>query len=341
MARPRARTYTHGGNPTLGVLKPTQNAQDTGSRADAPLQVSDGSQLRNLNLKSANTFHFGQTTGTILPQRPSTSGGPPRRRLVAKGGTKDDLHFNPPTANRAGSPVTQFNLPSLVPLSNTPQTFSKHPLPISSYCEAAPEYLIATPLDMNAESLGIGLALGSPSHPPASWPSNFQCDTSVTAQGMSLPAQKAKASKWKRLFGRRTVPPTPFYQLQQEGQAASYSGIPSPSYQTQGKASKKSNRDKTPAKRVSPTSGEHDHAKKDKRGRLYGANPDVKVDGRLLLDVDIPTIRMERYSIMFGSLLRQPSNGQQSNLLARRQATLDKLKTMDEAMMNKVEIYLE
>lgn len=46
-----------------------------------------------------------------------------------------------------------------------------------------------------------------------------------------------------------------------------------------------------------------------------------------LLDVEIPSIKMERYSVMFGSLLQpQPA----ASLLARRQATLDRLKSIDD-----------
>jgi hypothetical protein len=44
---------------------------------------------------------------------------------------------------------------------------------------------------------------------------------------------------------------------------------------------------------------------------------------------------MERYSIMFGSVLQKPTNTS-SSLLTRRQATLDKLKTVNEALASKV-----
>ncbi|KAF7561754.1 hypothetical protein G7046_g2365 [Stylonectria norvegica] len=45
-----------------------------------------------------------------------------------------------------------------------------------------------------------------------------------------------------------------------------------------------------------------------------------------LLDVDIPNIKLDRYSVMFGNLLQpQPA----ASLLARRQATLDRLKTIN------------
>ncbi|KAK1988023.1 hypothetical protein LZ30DRAFT_578923 [Colletotrichum cereale] len=78
-----------------------------------------------------------------------------------------------------------------------------------------------------------------------------------------------------------------------------------------------------------------------------------------LLNVEIPSIKMERYSVMFGNVLGQPqgpqastsgqqgpqisTSGQQqaphtsSSLLARRQATLDRLKTINDQVMKEVE----
>lgn len=54
-----------------------------------------------------------------------------------------------------------------------------------------------------------------------------------------------------------------------------------------------------------------------------------------LLAVEIPTTEMERYSVMFSSLLDKKKNGTQpstSGLLARRQATLDRLKSVNETI---------
>ncbi|KAI1489461.1 hypothetical protein F5X96DRAFT_611467 [Biscogniauxia mediterranea] len=50
-----------------------------------------------------------------------------------------------------------------------------------------------------------------------------------------------------------------------------------------------------------------------------------------MLNVEIPSITMERYSVMFGSVL-QPQPSQQPPLLVRRQATLKKLKSIDDAV---------
>ncbi|KAI5917722.1 hypothetical protein F4810DRAFT_704701 [Camillea tinctor] len=52
-----------------------------------------------------------------------------------------------------------------------------------------------------------------------------------------------------------------------------------------------------------------------------------------MLNVEIPDITMERYSVMFGSVLQpQPPQPQQPPLLVRRQATLKKLKSIDDAV---------
>ncbi|KAH7017587.1 hypothetical protein EDB80DRAFT_291049 [Ilyonectria destructans] len=50
-----------------------------------------------------------------------------------------------------------------------------------------------------------------------------------------------------------------------------------------------------------------------------------------LLNVEIPSIKMERYSVMFGGVLGTQNSS--SSLLARRQATLDRLKTLNDELL--------
>ncbi|KAK7403673.1 hypothetical protein QQX98_010560 [Neonectria punicea] len=50
-----------------------------------------------------------------------------------------------------------------------------------------------------------------------------------------------------------------------------------------------------------------------------------------MLDVEIPNIKMERYSVMFGGVLGTDNSS--SSLLARRQATLDRLKTINDEII--------
>ncbi|RYP42309.1 hypothetical protein DL768_010358 [Monosporascus sp. mg162] len=53
-----------------------------------------------------------------------------------------------------------------------------------------------------------------------------------------------------------------------------------------------------------------------------------------LLNVEIPTVELERYSVMFSSVLNNPPS---SNLLTRRQATLQQLKRIDNYVINEQE----
>jgi len=53
-----------------------------------------------------------------------------------------------------------------------------------------------------------------------------------------------------------------------------------------------------------------------------------------LLDIEIPDIRLERYSVMFSGLLNPQGGSTTSSLLTRRQATLEKLKTINDKIAN-------
>lgn len=214
----------------------------------------------------------------------------------------------------------------------------------------------------------IGMALGSPSQQPSDWPPVSQHDMSRTRSpdimsesvaSTAAPA-KAKGSRWKvfgGLFGGKKQPEAqqPFYQVQPLG-----SPQPAASVEvkiTAGGAGP-NNFGEPPA--------EEEELKMRGRGRSFSTRknknamkrantapsvpkppmptPEITLDGGplennkaggQLLDVDIPSIQMERYSIMFGSVLQKTPNNS-STLLARRQATLDKLKTANAALATKV-----
>ncbi|KAL5115055.1 hypothetical protein ACEQ8H_007030 [Pleosporales sp. CAS-2024a] len=56
-----------------------------------------------------------------------------------------------------------------------------------------------------------------------------------------------------------------------------------------------------------------------------------------LLDVSIPEITLERYSVMFGNLLQPTSSNRSSSLLARRQGNSEKLKPLDKLSVRDAE----
>lgn len=334
--------------------------QNKGLEISAPLHVSDNAPPRRINLKSPNPFDVQRTNGSTLPERPSTSGGSSAsRRLLTDRRSKDDLHFNPLAANRVdsfGSPpvLSSFPLPASRP---TPEVTPPSSPQAPSTREASPEPLIADlvehessgPLiadlieevaEMNARSLGIGMALGSPSqidNPAVPWQvPTVHHETSITADTMSNSVPKSKNSKWKRFFGvKRAASPSTFYQVQQDAARGNSSTDGS-----QALASTANQRATKPANKranTAPVYNTHKGGLKDKNGRALTGPPDAFVEEAPMLRVDIPTITMDRYSVMFGSVLQKGSSeSQQSGLLARRQATLDKLKTVNEAIATKV-----
>jgi hypothetical protein len=195
-------------------------------------------------------------------------------------------------------------------------------------------------------------------------------DTYVDNEAHVAAPSKQKASKWKifgGLFGGRKNQggsPQAFYQLQPEGAVVQTTA--ESDYVNFGEPS--SSEPKTPKSRGRGRTNSHRKAEKHKpdmkraqtaplnfefpasnRGRTQTTTPEITLDGGPLnvhpgkrqahggplLDVDIPSIEMERYSVMFGSLLQKPTTTS-SSLLARRQATLDRLKTVNEALALKV-----
>ena len=196
-------------------------------------------------------------------------------------------------------------------------------------------------------------------------------DTYVDNEAHVAAPSKQKASKWKifgGLFGgakkNQGGSPQAFYQLQLEGAAVQTTAEPDyvnfgePS-SSDPKPSKSRGRGRTNSQRKAeklkpdmkraqtvPLNFEFENSN---RGRAQTTTPEITLDGGPLnvhpgrrhaqagplLDVDIPSIEMERYSVMFGSLLQKPT-GTSSSLLARRQATLDRLKTVNEALALKV-----
>lgn len=183
---------------------------------------------------------------------------------------------------------------------------------------------------------------------------------------------KPKASKWKKfggLFGggkKNTDQGQAFYQLQAErGESMPvssemdqhYTTFPSPPSsaerpRTRGgdersrirgrtnTVSEKKTRQKPEMKRSQTVpldfnfQNQEDTPKPPKHKTIR--TPEIQLEGGPMLNVDIPSIELERYSVMFGSFLTKPTGQTSSSLLARRQATLDKLKLVNEAIAEHV-----
>jgi hypothetical protein len=193
-------------------------------------------------------------------------------------------------------------------------------------------------------------------------------DGSADEWSNSPRAVKQKNKGWKifgGLFGGKKPAPSPaFYQLQPEGAArtavegvgilseppASNEAKPvKPRGRGRSVSERVGKKDRLDMKRTETAPMDFDFTSTN-APQVYPTAPEITLEGHALadhsskqmqqkgaslLDVDIPDVHMERYSIMFGSVLGK-STTSSSSLLARRQATLEKLKTVNEALAAKV-----
>ncbi|PBP17136.1 hypothetical protein BUE80_DR012155 [Diplocarpon rosae] len=217
-------TMSGGGSPRPRVSEEpvSQFRRVSGETQAQP--VDDGNAARFL-------FEFDpQQRHGHLPERPSTSAGPAfsaaRKRTTGKSlDTQDDLHLNLP-ANGLETTFYNFPLPGSLPTptgspKSLPQPSSRK---LSSTRPPTPASLELQPAHMMAPPpQEIGMALGSPQHPPTTWHPHLSGDRytatpdHVGDEFTTLPpTTKSKPSKWKRLFGSKKPegPPPPLYQLQ-------------------------------------------------------------------------------------------------------------------------------
>ncbi|KAL9618635.1 MAG: hypothetical protein Q9160_006676 [Pyrenula sp. 1 TL-2023] len=232
------------------------------------------------------------------------------------------------------------------------------------------------------EGGGIGMALGSPTHPPprqhpqASNPSPLINSDALSHDEHLYEEQSGrnKPGKWKKIGGlfkaknafAQPGQSTPFYSLSNQ-YAASVSPNPDPKQQPTdtwplpqpmppgmtAKAQKVTGHGFGPkpinlaqrydldgskpsieSNRSAPRPGNGPQARRGSSGNdgvaalksFESSTMFSKASALPSLDVDIPDAQMERYSIMFGTLL----GGSSSNLLARRSRMLEKLRTIDD-----------
>ncbi|KAI9050406.1 hypothetical protein LZ554_005571 [Drepanopeziza brunnea f. sp. 'monogermtubi'] len=335
----------------------------------ASLRVSGDIQARTIDRETALSFDFGQRKDQ-LPARPSTSGGlassfakwPDVENLQ----TRDDIDFNNPFSPH-GFNTTFYNFP--LPGSLSPALSPRCPSSQTSRSirPSTPESVDRTPAIMSVPHGEIGMALGSPPHPqPTAWQHVPPMDRYTDSPDHNdedfiqpAPTSKQKKSTWKKLGGffggkKFDAQPTAFYQVQPVTITTSSHGFDfgeppltsekPPKSRILGRSISTARRTKQkPHMSRSNTLPVLFDPESEGRGAQTGT-PEITLDESLaashipkssqkgagLLDIDIPSISMERYSIMFGDVLQlQHHQTQQSSLLTRRAATLDKLKPID------------
>lgn len=215
------------------------------------------------------------------------------------------------------------------------------------------------PTDRTVDDAMIGIALASPgavASPYSATKSNdepviSEINTAQDARNDASGSLRRRPSKWKKLGGlfkgKQNPPKTsnlPFYQVQINDQPLQSSseflpgqGLPSQTRYGLQQDSVRSNKDRDHTEewpryedgsRLDGHSGkerardDQGHSRTGPNARINSSESKASGSGPLL-QVEIPDIHMERYSVMFGSVL---GNKQPPGLLARRSKTLDKLK---------------
>lgn len=360
-----------------------------GNGTSAPIPVSEDAQAKNTRDAGPGLlmeFAPQSRDRSLLPQRPSTSAGPAssftKRKNAEKRETKDDLHFNPLAAHGKGTTFYNFPLPGALPTpTTTPRSSPPPPREAELARPSTPDSMEIAPGKIEPSPTEIGMALGSPAHPPTMYQSDpadayheymrnnspgHTDGDSVDGWVNSPPIPKRKPSKWKTLgglFGGKKNTQA-FYQLQPEPPqpppappVEQYVHFDEPQsdkssmYRGRTKSERKSKKNKPDMKRANTAPLNFELANPN---QYQHQPPEITLDGERLgdsgsahtthsgglLDIDIPTIQMERYSIMFSGVLQKSGSTTTSSLLARRQATLDKLKTVNEAIASKVSLHV-
>lgn len=314
----------------IGDVGPVRDADLSG----APSHVSLGAYSRttavpDVGQVSVNSFESRR----VLSDRPSTSGGLPTRRPEDGQEFRGDHHIFPSRADHLGTTYYNFPLPASSPTPGATTVSS----PPRTYSES--EELEVNDLNYTYTEVGIGMAIGSPTQLPAAWSPQVQFRSSSRNQNYSpevlddwgVPS-RTKSSRWRLLggiFGKKAMghdvgeahvfnhndylnfpPPPPPEKARGRGKTTS---------------EKRSKQHKPDMRRANtmPTGFNFEQLERPKEFPMM-ANKQKPLPMRSLLDVDIPSIQMERYSVMFGNVIKPPS------LLARRQANLERLKTVEE-----------
>lgn len=309
----------------------------------------------------------------IMPTRPSTSDGPGSQATtnlhrfdrLDKRVSRDDFYVSlrPQGASRSTEHQPRRQRERLTPARADMPPTAEDPRAQAATRPVVP-VLITPPSDSPSSDIGssIGMALGSPAHPPPDmnqWslqptlrsqpirPVNPVSPLSTAESTASTDSTMAKkpSGKWKLfgMFGKKHTEqsPTPSTSASASQDLKPVPGSrPEPS-RSHTVASRKNPKHKPlvtrsatmpygeETTRIAPPPRSKDST--DKVGRIPIGLDAARANagaGRLL-DVDIPDSSMERYSIMFGNVLQQKGHSA-SSLLSRRQATLDRLRTIDD-----------
>lgn len=359
---------------TRGPTRVTWTFENGRGRAKDDLQIVGSTMKRNTYDKELIYFDFPlpktrendntprQITITS-PNDRTTSSSPAPSRLNSRPNSRSSNRYSQQRATRRNDSRDSYTQRYTTRGSRNSSGTRAHS--IGGPCPPIITLLASTTIEV--QQFPIGMAFGSPSHSPP----YFQAMSAPAPPKRSMtmptepehtrewqpapstePLKRSKTAKWKLfgMFGKKSSAP-------EEGQdgdvqkQAENQGRPTRSKTISGRKLK-SQKPRHGLSKVTSGPGEatavsfmgtrafehevNDVLTRDSMDTGWGGReqPANKYDG--MLGVDIPTVHMERYSIMFSQLLEktQPkSNESTSALLARREATIERLKTVNESIV--------
>ncbi|OLN95624.1 hypothetical protein CCHL11_04933 [Colletotrichum chlorophyti] len=427
-------THVHGPeSPVLGspglVSSFQQTKQDLNASQNelVPFSEADAAAAAAAAVETRNTYRHRplptpprSKSSSAMAERPSTSGGltPHNASTISfkscdRRMSKDDMYIRPHSSARGG--YKSYH----IPIRDNPASPIESPGDFThEFSSPARTFTVRTQtpdsMDSNMGTIAIGMAIGSPTHPPPEFTASREFLTPVPAprnewqpQASSMstsmiraspepsldvaeppaepaPAPKQKSGRWK-LFGRSkskrlaSSPVTISQPMNVHHSTANNTDLdvglstnqttdlgrrnterrpteskPAMVRSQTGPMVPPSPKDAKPPKllsRMASTRSTKSVKKSDISAPVHvsmGIPAMPPKPSGSFLDVEIPSITMERYSVMFGNVLdkpqmssgsSEPSSGAQgaSSLLARRQATLDRLKTINDQVMKEEE----
>ncbi|KAH6856664.1 hypothetical protein B0I37DRAFT_426062, partial [Chaetomium sp. MPI-CAGE-AT-0009] len=344
---------------TLHPLDASRRSRHPPQNADIPPVTFPGGRNPYLDRPlppppSRNIGGVLNTTPFSMPVRPSTSSGPGSNKT---GGAKAGLDKRLSKDDIALTGVGK----GLYPAPKAPWLLTPEPSPnrkrmpspssaMSPAMSAPAPSMLPTPQSSASGEIQIGMALGSPTQdstpysesPRAGWLPQTQTSSQISpspppVQPSEPTVQRTKTQK-RRLFGslfgsrKHAEPPKAVENVEANRSTSSAtptvsneSSAPTRSHTVSGRKTPKHK----PIVIRSMTMSQADAVVPQPDVPVISAAiPSASTGGAGLLNIDIPDIRLERYSVMFSGVLNP--NGTKASLLERRQATLERLKTISD-----------
>ncbi|KAK3307102.1 uncharacterized protein B0T15DRAFT_394690 [Chaetomium strumarium] len=292
----------------------------------------------------------------IMHERPRTSSGPGPSKVAGtrpnfdKRLSKDDMALSGRMGMGKGRVLQPYGTDV-----NGARTLARDISPHRMRMASPPDMSPALGSSASGE-MPIGMALGSPTRDsmfggspygggPAGWnPQRSQTEVHISSSpprapgpAPELPIQRTKTQK-RRLFGslfgskKHSEPPKAAETVKPKGSGSS-AAAPGPSANA---APARTNTIKRAPKHkpiiIASTEPPSTSTARESGWPSVSNSPaaSIPASGAGLLSVDIPDIRLERYSVMFSGVLNEKEQDTKSTLLERRQATLEKLKNISD-----------